>query len=193
MLPMLHLNEVFFCWVAGRHCLTDTVAYNSLLCCLAAFCKPQRTALPGRQGIASNTLVVAVPPQPVLVCAVARHVGLCRSLSVAQTDRQGITHYTPNTGTAPLRAAIMRKLREENGLTYGADEIVVSNGAKQSIWQALLAVCAPGDQARTVSCAQSIACARCVVHTVAVRKCWADALPFNRPRHSVLCQVILGA
>lgn len=63
----------------------------------------------------------------------------------------------------------MRKLREENGLTYGADEIVVSNGAKQSIWQALLAVCAPGDQARRVKCAQSIACARCVVHTVAVR------------------------
>ena len=87
----------------------------------------------------------------------------------------------------------MRKLREENGLTYGADEIVVSNGAKQSIWQALLAVCAPGDQARPVSCAQSIACARCVVHTVAVRKCWADALPCKWPKHSVLCQVILGS
>ncbi|KAK9840550.1 hypothetical protein WJX81_000725 [Elliptochloris bilobata] len=60
--------------------------------------------------------------------------------------RKGITRYTPNTGTAPLRAAIVRKLQEENGLEYSADEIVVSNGAKQSIWQALLAVCSPGDQ-----------------------------------------------
>ena len=62
--------------------------------------------------------------------------------------REGITRYTPNTGTAPLRAAIARKLQQENGLSYSADEVVVSNGAKQSIWQALLAVCSPGDQAQ---------------------------------------------
>ena len=67
---------------------------------------------------------------------------------MAHGGRLGITRYTPNTGTAPLRAAILRKLREENGLSYGADEVVVSNGAKQAIWQALLAVCQPGDQAR---------------------------------------------
>lgn len=46
-----------FCRFAGRHCLTDTVASNSLLCCLAAFCKPQRMAGPGRQGITPNTLI----------------------------------------------------------------------------------------------------------------------------------------
>lgn len=35
---------------------------------------------------------------------------------------------------------------EENGLSYTPDQILVSNGAKQSILQALLAVCSPGDE-----------------------------------------------
>jgi aspartate/methionine/tyrosine aminotransferase len=35
---------------------------------------------------------------------------------------------------------------EDNGLEYSAEEIVVSNGAKQSIWQALLAAVSPGDE-----------------------------------------------
>lgn len=35
---------------------------------------------------------------------------------------------------------------EENGITYTPDQIVVSNGAKQSAVQAVLAVCSPGDE-----------------------------------------------
>ena len=62
----------------------------------------------------------------------------------------GKTHYTPNTGTLPLRQAICDKLHMENGLEYDENQIVVSNGAKQSIWQALLAVCSEGDQVRFV-------------------------------------------
>ena len=58
----------------------------------------------------------------------------------------GKTTYTPNTGTPALRAAIADKLRTDNGLEYGADEVVVSNGAKQSIWQAVLACVSPGDE-----------------------------------------------
>lgn len=61
--------------------------------------------------------------------------------------RTGITRYTPNAGTPALRAAIASKLRNENGLTnISAEDVVVSNGAKQSIWQALLATCAEGDE-----------------------------------------------
>ena len=60
--------------------------------------------------------------------------------------RTGVTRYTPNTGTTALRAAICAKLASENGLRYAPEELVVSNGAKQSIWQALLAVCSPGDE-----------------------------------------------
>ena len=62
--------------------------------------------------------------------------------------RKGYTRYTPNTGTSALRTAIAEKLRIENGLCYAADEIVVSNGAKQSIWQAILATLSPGDEVR---------------------------------------------
>jgi aspartate/glutamate/aspartate-prephenate aminotransferase len=60
--------------------------------------------------------------------------------------KTGITRYTPNTGTSALRQAICTKLESENGLNYAINEIVVSNGAKQSIWQALLATCAEGDE-----------------------------------------------
>lgn len=37
---------------------------------------------------------------------------------------------------------------EENGLSYNPDQILVSNGAKQSALQAVLAVCSPGDEVR---------------------------------------------
>ncbi|QHN81746.1 Bifunctional aspartate aminotransferase and glutamate/aspartate-prephenate aminotransferase [Arachis hypogaea] len=60
--------------------------------------------------------------------------------------REGYTRYTPNAGTFELRSAICHKLKEENGITYTPDQIVVSNGAKQSIAQAVLAVCSPGDE-----------------------------------------------
>jgi aspartate/glutamate/aspartate-prephenate aminotransferase len=60
--------------------------------------------------------------------------------------RRGLTRYTPNTGTSALRQAICAKLLTENGLSYAPGEVVVSNGAKQAIWQALLATCAEGDE-----------------------------------------------
>ncbi|KAG4164624.1 hypothetical protein ERO13_A13G028200v2 [Gossypium hirsutum] len=60
--------------------------------------------------------------------------------------REGYTRYSPNAGTLELRTAICHKLKEENGISYTPDQIVVSNGAKQSILQAVLAVCSPGDE-----------------------------------------------
>ncbi|CAA7401030.1 unnamed protein product [Spirodela intermedia] len=60
--------------------------------------------------------------------------------------RQGYTRYTPNAGTLELREAICHKFQEENGLSYTPDQILVSNGAKQCILQAVLAVCSPGDE-----------------------------------------------
>lgn len=60
--------------------------------------------------------------------------------------KTGVTRYTPNAGFLQLRRMICDKLLEENGLQYSPDEIVLSNGAKQSVWQGLLAVCSPGDQ-----------------------------------------------
>ncbi|OAY35881.1 bifunctional aspartate aminotransferase and glutamate/aspartate-prephenate aminotransferase [Manihot esculenta] len=60
--------------------------------------------------------------------------------------REGYTRYTPNAGTLEVRTAICHKLKEENGISYAPNEILVSNGAKQSILQAVLAVCSPGDE-----------------------------------------------
>ncbi|KAI8540771.1 hypothetical protein RHMOL_Rhmol08G0011000 [Rhododendron molle] len=60
--------------------------------------------------------------------------------------REGYTRYTPNAGTLELRSAICDKLKEENGISYTPDQILVSNGAKQSVLQAVLAVCSPGDE-----------------------------------------------
>ena len=61
--------------------------------------------------------------------------------------RGGHTRYTANAGAADLTQAVARKLREENGLEYDpASEIVVSNGAKQSVAQAVQAACGAGDE-----------------------------------------------
>ncbi len=58
----------------------------------------------------------------------------------------GHTRYTPASGTEKLRQAICGKLQSENGLDYNPAQIVVSNGAKHSIYNVLLALCDPGDE-----------------------------------------------
>jgi aspartate aminotransferase len=58
----------------------------------------------------------------------------------------GFTKYTPSSGTAELRAAISEKFKRDNGLDYKPSEIIVSNGAKQSCFNAILAVCGEGDE-----------------------------------------------
>ncbi len=63
-----------------------------------------------------------------------------------QAIRDGFTHYTENLGMPELREAIARKLEDDNGLTYPIDQILCSNGAKQSIALAVMALCRPGDQ-----------------------------------------------
>ena len=58
----------------------------------------------------------------------------------------GHTHYTENAGIRSLREAISRKLMQDNQLSYSPDQIIVSNGAKQSIMNALLALINDGDE-----------------------------------------------
>lgn len=60
--------------------------------------------------------------------------------------RNGFTHYTENPGTRGLRDAICRKLERDNELTYAPEQIVCSNGAKQSIALAVHALCDEGDE-----------------------------------------------
>ena len=61
--------------------------------------------------------------------------------------RAGQTLYTGANGTPEARAAIAGKFKCENGLDYGADDIVVANGAKQIIFNALMATLETGDEA----------------------------------------------
>lgn len=60
--------------------------------------------------------------------------------------REGFTHYTDNKGTLELREAVARKLLEDNGLAYDPGQIICSNGAKQSVMQAVAVLCRPGDE-----------------------------------------------
>lgn len=66
----------------------------------------------------------------------------------AATDAmaQGYTHYAPMNGMLPLREALAEKLKQENGLDYGANEIVVTNGAKQAITNACFALLDDDDE-----------------------------------------------
>lgn len=54
--------------------------------------------------------------------------------------------YPPVNGYLDLRQAISEKFKEDNGLDYGPDQIVVSNGAKQSIANVFMALLDPGDE-----------------------------------------------
>jgi aspartate aminotransferase len=58
----------------------------------------------------------------------------------------GFTKYTPSSGMPELRAAISEKFKRDNGLDYKPSEIIVSNGAKQSCFNAIMAVCGEGDE-----------------------------------------------
>jgi len=56
------------------------------------------------------------------------------------------THYTPSSGIPELREAISQKFKTENGLDYAPSEIIVSNGAKQSCFNAIMACVGEGDE-----------------------------------------------
>jgi aspartate aminotransferase len=63
-----------------------------------------------------------------------------------QAMDMGMTKYTPVAGTLSLRQAICDKLQKQNGLRYTPDQIVVSSGAKQSLFNTFSAILNPGDE-----------------------------------------------
>lgn len=58
----------------------------------------------------------------------------------------GETKYTPVDGTAQLKQAIVNKFRRENQLKFDTDQIIVSNGAKQSLFNLLVSLLNPNDE-----------------------------------------------
>lgn len=59
---------------------------------------------------------------------------------------ENFSRYSPVAGYAALRNAIVQKLKHENGLDYTPEQIVVSNGAKQCVCNAVMALVSPGDE-----------------------------------------------
>lgn len=58
----------------------------------------------------------------------------------------GFTKYTPASGTPQLKKAICEKFLKDNGLYYEPEQIVVSSGAKSSLYHAICAMVNPGDE-----------------------------------------------
>jgi aspartate aminotransferase len=59
---------------------------------------------------------------------------------------QGRTRYGAAAGEPKLREAIAQKLQRDNGLCYGADNVLVTNGGKHSLFNLMLALIEPGDE-----------------------------------------------
>ncbi len=74
-------------------------------------------------------------PAPAAVVAAAK-----RSLAA------GETRYSQSAGLPELRAAIARKLARENGLRVAPEQVLVTHGAKQAIYESLQVLCDPGDE-----------------------------------------------
>jgi aspartate aminotransferase len=61
--------------------------------------------------------------------------------------RSGFTHYTHVEGIDELKDAVIAKFARDNGLTYERSQVLVSSGAKQTIYNLCMAVIDPGDEA----------------------------------------------
>ncbi|GMA50821.1 aminotransferase [Alicyclobacillus contaminans] len=68
------------------------------------------------------------------------------SFAGIQAITEGNTRYTAAAGTLELRRAIASKLMVENGLQFSPEQIVVSSGAKHSLFNIFLSICDDGDE-----------------------------------------------
>ncbi len=59
---------------------------------------------------------------------------------------ENVTKYTPASGTVELKKAICKKFKDDHGLDYGIENIVVSNGGKHSLTNIFMAICDDGDE-----------------------------------------------
>ena len=67
--------------------------------------------------------------------------------AVAIEDLQkGVTKYTPASGTLLLKEAVCKKLKRDNGLDYTTKEVIISPGAKYSLFVTMMCLCDPGDE-----------------------------------------------
>jgi len=60
--------------------------------------------------------------------------------------KSGYTKYTPTTGSLELKKLVSQKFKKDNSLEYAPDQIIVSNGAKHSIYNALMVLLNKADE-----------------------------------------------
>ena len=60
--------------------------------------------------------------------------------------REHNTMYTPQDGSWDMKLAVAAKLKRENGIDYGPDQVVITSGGKMVLYNALLATINPGDE-----------------------------------------------
>lgn len=60
--------------------------------------------------------------------------------------KAGFTRYTANAGIPELRKAVVEKFKRDNGIEFTPDQIIISNGGKQTLANALLALCEEGNE-----------------------------------------------
>ncbi|MBE9207873.1 pyridoxal phosphate-dependent aminotransferase [Nostoc sp. LEGE 06077] len=66
--------------------------------------------------------------------------------AAAKALEEGKTKYGPAAGEPKLREAIAQKLKTDNGLDYKAENVIVTNGGKHSLYNLILALIDPGDE-----------------------------------------------
>ena len=67
-------------------------------------------------------------------------------LAAIESLKSGFTKYTPTSGIMELKEAICEKLSKENNISYMPQQVLASCGAKQAIYNCLLALCNDGDE-----------------------------------------------
>jgi aspartate aminotransferase len=60
--------------------------------------------------------------------------------------KEGFIYYTPAPGIPELREAISEKVKRDNRIDYSPDEVIVTPGAKQALFEAIMAILNPGDE-----------------------------------------------
>jgi len=60
--------------------------------------------------------------------------------------KEGFTKYTDVPGIPELRKAVAEKFKRENGINYEPDQIIISNGGKQALYEVFRTICEEGDQ-----------------------------------------------
>ena len=66
--------------------------------------------------------------------------------ATGEAASKGLTAYTGVSGTLEFRQAICTYLKEQKSVTYAPEQVLVSCGGKQAIYEAVLATCGPGDE-----------------------------------------------